>query len=287
MNLTDPKTLKSLLERHGFRFSKALGQNFLIAPWVLRKIAEAAELDKGCGVLEIGPGVGCLTAELAERAGKVVAVELDRALKPVLAETLRGLDNVEVLFADALKTDFPKLTAEKFAGLRPRCCANLPYSVTTPVLTALLEPRVFERVTVMVQREVARRICAKPGTAEYGAFTVFCDWHAAPEMLFDVPPDCFLPRPKVTSAVLRFKALKAPPASVRDEALFFRVVRAAFNQRRKTLENALANGLGGVPKAEIGAAIADLGLDPRVRGETLGVREFAALADRLEACLKF
>ena len=190
-----------------------------------------------------------------------------------------GLGN---LFADALKTDLSALAAEQFAGLRPHCCANLPYSVTTPVLTALLKPRAFDSITVMIQREVARRICAKPGTSEYGAFTVFCNWHAVPEPLFDVPPDCFLPRPKVTSTVLRLKTLKTPPVAVRDEAFFFRVVRAAFNQRRKTLENALSNGLGGIPKAEIGAAIAGLGLEPRVRGEELSFREFAALADRLK-----
>jgi len=281
MNLTDTKTLKALLERHGFRFSKSLGQNFLIASWVPEKIAEAAKLDSRCGVLEIGPGVGCLTEQLAARAGKVVAIELDRALKPVLAETLAGVEHAELLFADALKTDFPALAAEKFAGLRPQCCANLPYSVTTPVLTALLKPRVFDRITVMIQREVARRICAKPGTAEYGAFTVFCNWYAVAEALFDVPPDCFFPRPKVCSTVLRLKVLKTPPAPAADESFFFRVVRAAFNQRRKTLENALANGLGGVPKEKIAAAIATLGLDARIRGEALGFREFATLADRL------
>jgi len=282
MDLTDTRELKALLEWHGFRFSKSLGQNFLTAPWVPEKIAEAAELDRDCGVLEIGPGVGCLTVALSERAGKVVAIELDRALKPVLGETLAGRENVELVFADALKTDFTGLAAEKFAGFRPVCCANLPYSVTTPILSALLKPRVFESVTVMVQREVARRICAKPGTAEYGAFTVFCNWYAAPEALFDVPPDCFLPRPKVTSTVLRLKALKTPPAPVKDEVFFFRVVRAAFNQRRKTLENALANGLGGISKAEIGAAIAEMNLEARIRGEELGIREFAALTDRLK-----
>lgn len=281
MELTNAADIRALLSRYGFRFSKALGQNFLIAPWVPKKIAKAAEIGPECGVLEIGPGLGCLTERLAERAAKVLAVELDRSLEAILRETLAGLENVEILFGDALKMDFQKLAGEAFKGLRPLCCANLPYSITTPLLTALLRPRVFQSVTVMVQREVARRICARPGEPEYGAFTVFCNWYALPETLFAVPSNCFMPRPRVDSAVLRFRALETPPAAA-DETFFFRVVRAAFNQRRKTLVNALTNGLEGVGREKIIEAVSALGLDVRVRGEELGIPEFAALADRLK-----
>ena len=178
MNLTDYKEIRALLEKHGFRFTKALGQNFLTAAWVPEDIAEAAGLDEHTGVLEIGPGVGCLTRELSKRAGKVVSVELDRSLRPVLAETLAGCENVEVVFGDILKQNIPALLDDTMPGLRHVVCANLPYNVTTPVLTALLESGRFETVTVMIQREVARRICARPNTPDYGAFGIFVQWHA-------------------------------------------------------------------------------------------------------------
>ena len=203
MNLTDYNEIRALLQRHGFRFSKALGQNFLTAAWVPEDIAESAGLDEETGVLEIGPGVGCLTRELSKRAGKVVSVELDRSLQPVLAETLTGCENVEVVFGDILKQNIPALLDETMPGLRHVVCANLPYNVTTPVLTALLEGGCFETITVMIQREVARRICAGPGSADYGAFGIFVQWHAETELLFDVPPSCFVPQPKVTSSVIR------------------------------------------------------------------------------------
>ena len=280
MKLTDITQIKALLARHGFRFSKALGQNFLVADWVPRQIAESAGLDSGTGVLEIGPGIGCLTAELSERAGKVLAVELDKSLAPVLAETLEGRDNVELLFGDVLRQDLPALTAEKLPGLRPVVCANLPYNVTTPVLTALLEAGCFQQVTVMIQREVARRLCAHAGTADYGAFTLFVQWRAEVEQLFDVPPGCFLPQPKVTSTVIRLTPRPEPPVGTEDPELLFRLIRAAFNQRRKTLVNAMAAGLG-LDKAEGEQILLRCGFDPRIRGEVLDLVGFAKIADEI------
>ena len=286
MNLTNPSELKLLLGKHGFRFSKALGQNFLIASWVPERIAAEAGIDESTGVLEVGPGVGCLTHELAQYAGKVLAVELDERLRTVLAETLADCENTEVLFGDVLKQNLPELVKEYFGGLRPVVCANLPYNVTSPLLTAFLEAGCFETVTVMIQREVAKRLCARPGTADYGAFTVFTQWHAEPEILFDVSPGCFLPAPKVTSSVVQLTVRKAPPVAVASEKRFFAVVRAAFNQRRKTLLNALSSGLNSFTKEQIAQAIADCGLDEKVRGEALGIAEFARLSDRLDAMAK-
>ena len=185
MRLTDINDIKKLLSRHGFRFSKSMGQNFLTAAWVPEDIAEAAQLDEDTGVLEVGPGIGCLTEQLALRAGKVVAVELDNALRPVLSQTLAGKNNVEIIFGDVLKQDIKGLVSEKMQGLRPVVCANLPYNVTSPLITAFLEAECFDSVTVMIQREVAKRICAKPATADYGAFTVLVNWYAEPDMLFE------------------------------------------------------------------------------------------------------
>ena len=281
MDLCDIREIKSLLARHGFHFSKSMGQNFLIQSWVPRDIAAASGAGPGVGVLEIGPGIGPLTDRLAGLADRVAAVELDRSLLPVLAETMAGHDNVEIVPGDILKLDVPALVGEKLAGLTPIVCANLPYNITTPVLTALLEARCFASITVMIQREVARRICAAPGTPDYGAFSVYCQVHAGTELLFDVPPDCFLPAPKVTSSVLRLTP-RPLPAEIEDEAFFFRVVRAAFAQRRKTLLNALEAAFGGqVSKEELAGLLAGCGLPPDVRGERLGIPEFAALARAL------
>jgi 16S rRNA (adenine1518-N6/adenine1519-N6)-dimethyltransferase len=280
MELTDINSIRELLARHGFRFSKSLGQNFLTADWVPRDIADGAQIDKNTGVLEIGPGIGCLTRELSLRAGKVVSVELDSALKPILAETLADLDNVEIIFGDVLKQNLPKLVQEHFDGLRPVVCANLPYNVTSPVLTAILESGVFDSVTVMIQREVARRICAKPGTADYGAFGIFVQWHTETQLLFDVPPSCFVPQPKVTSSVIHLTKRAVPPCDVSDEKLLFKIIRAAFNQRRKTLVNALSSGLG-IYKSVAETAITECGLDARVRGEVLSIQEYAALCEKL------
>ena len=281
MDLCDIREIKSLLARHGFHFSKSMGQNFLIQSWVPRDIAAASGAGPGVGVLEIGPGIGPLTDRLAGLADRVAAVELDRSLLPVLAETMAGHDNVEIVPGDILKLDVPALVGEKLAGLTPIVCANLPYNITTPVLTALLEARYFASITVMIQREVARRICAAPGTPDYGAFSIYCQVHAGTELLFDVPPDCFLPAPKVTSSVLRLTP-RPLPAEIEDAAFFFRVVRAAFAQWRKTLLNALGAAFGGqVSKEELAGLLAGCGLPPDVRGERLGIPEFAALARAL------
>ncbi len=281
MRLTDINDIKSLLVSHGFRFSKSMGQNFLTAAWVPEDIAEAAQLDGNTGVLEVGPGIGCLTEQLALRAGKVVAVELDNALRPVLKQTLAGKDNVEIIFGDVLKQDIKGLVSEKMQGLRPVVCANLPYNVTSPLITAFLEAECFDSVTVMIQREVAKRICAKPATADYGAFTVLVNWYAEPEMLFDVPPSCFIPQPKVTSSVIRLKTRSEPPVEVKDKALFFRVVRAAFGMRRKTLTNALSANFNELNKADIENLLTACGFDPKIRGEVLSIGDFAAISDAI------
>lgn len=284
MDLCNSREIKALLERHGFHFSKSMGQNFLIESWVPRDIAQASGADKGSAVLEIGPGIGPLTQQLSRLAGKVVSVELDRSLLPVLSETMADCPNVEIVPGDILKLDIGALLDEKFEGFTPIACANLPYNITTPVLTALLECGRFASITVMIQREVAKRICASPGTADYGAFSLFCQYHTVPEYLFEVPPDCFLPAPKVTSAVIRLVPRTEPVQTLASEELFFRVVRASFAQRRKTLLNGLSAAFGDrLSKDQLRQAIADTGLPEGVRGERLGIQEFALLARALRA----
>ena len=281
INVTDIQVMKPLLAEHGFHFSKAKGQNFLIASWVPQRIAEDAGADETAGVLEIGPGVGPLTQQLALRAGKVCAVEVDERLKPILKQTVGEFSNVEILWGDVLKQDIKELVAEKFPGLRPMACANLPYYITSPILSALLEAACFESVTVMVQKEVAQRIAAKPGTADYSAFTVFCQYFAEPELLFDVPAHCFLPQPKVTSAVITLKTRKTLPWDVADQDIFFRTVRASFAMRRKKLQNGLASGFPELGKAVAGEVIRACGFDENVRGETLSIPQFAAIANEI------
>ena len=285
MNLCDIREVKALLGRHGFRFSKSMGQNFLVADWVPREIAAAGGGDGGCGVLEIGPGIGCLTQELCRCAGKVVSVELDHALLPVLEETMDGAENFTLISGDILKLDIPALADQHFQGLTPMVCANLPYNITTPVLRALVEAKRFASITVMVQREVALRLAARPGTGDYGALSVYMQYHTQPEVLFDVPPSCFLPAPKVTSAVVRCQVRTVPAVHTAcGEDFFFQVVRAAFTQRRKTLLNSLSSVFGSQPgKDRLAAVIANCGLHPAVRGETLGLEEFAALADGIHS----
>ena len=273
MNLCDYNTIRDLLARHGFHFSKSMGQNFLIDPEVPRRIAEASGADAGCGVLEIGPGIGPLTAELAQRAGKVVAVELDRALLPVLAETMAPYPNVEVVPGDVLKLDLTAIAAEKFQGLTPIVCANLPYNVTSPILEKLVESPCFTAFTVMIQREVARRLCAPQGSSEGGSFSLFLQYY--------VPPEKFLPAPKVTSAVIRCVRRERPAVDVADESFFFKVMRGGFLLRRKTLANSLSAALPGIPKESIQQAIADMGLPAAVRGEQLTLEDFAALSAAL------
>ncbi len=281
VNVCDIQVMKPLLAAHGFHFSKAKGQNFLIAPWVPESIAGAAGVREDVGVLEIGPGVGPLTQQLALRAGKVCAVEVDERLKPILEITLEGCGNVELVWGDVLKLDIPALVKEKLPGLRPVACANLPYYITSPILTALLEAECFQAVTVMVQKEVAQRIAARPGTAEYGAFSVFCQYYAEPELLFDVPAHCFVPQPKVTSAVVTLRVRQARPWDIHNEQLFFRVVRASFAMRRKKLSNGLASGFPELGKAGAEAVLAACGFPENVRGETLGIPEFGAITNEI------
>lgn len=281
VNVCDIQVMKPLLAAHGFHFSKAKGQNFLIAPWVPESIAGAAGVREDVGVLEIGPGVGPLTQQLALRAGKVCAVEVDERLKPILEITLEGCGNVELVWGDVLKLDIPALVKEKLPGLRPVACANLPYYITSPILTALLEAECFQAVTVMVQKEVAQRIAARPGTAEYGAFSVFCQYYAEPELLFDVPAHCFVPQPKVTSAVVTLRVRQARPWDIHNEQLFFRVVRASFAMRRKKLSNGLASGFPELGKAGAEAVLAACGFPENVRGETLGIPEFGTIANEI------
>lgn len=279
MERNDKAAIEALLKRHGFHFSKSMGQNFLISPDVPAAIAESSRADETNGVLEIGPGIGALSSQLCRRAGKVVAVELDKTLLPILDETMANFDNFEVVSADILKIDIPALVREKFAGLTPIVCANLPYNITTPAITALLESKCFESLTVLVQKEVAERLCAKPGTSAYGAFSVFMQYYTEPELLFEVPRECFEPMPKVTSAVLRAAVRKKPPVEVPDEAFFFKTIYAAFALRRKTLVNSLMTVFGTqFTKEELTQLIVDCGLDASVRGEKLGLAEFAALS---------
>lgn len=281
MNLCDINVIKPLLQKHGFHFSKSKGQNFLTQSWVPREIAEGAGIDETCGVLEVGPGIGPLTQALCENAAKVVSVEVDTSLAPILAETMSDAENFTLIFGDILKTNIPELVAEHFSGLRPMACANLPYYITSPVLSALLEAKCFESITVMVQKEVAQRICAQPGTKDYSAFSLFCQYYAEPEILFDVPPSCFIPQPKVTSAVITLRCRMAPPCPIADEKLFFRVVKASFAQRRKTLVNGLSSGFGELPKAQLIQCVQAAGFPETVRGETLDIPGFARVAEQI------
>ena len=283
IDVCDIQVMKPLLELHGFHFSKAKGQNFLIARWVPEQIAEQSGVDKTAGVLEIGPGIGPLTQQLCLRAEKVCAVELDKRLEPILQQTVGEFENLQIIWNDVLKLDVAKLVQEQFGSLRPMACANLPYYITSPILTALLEAECFEAVTVMVQKEVAQRIAAKPGTADYSAFTVFCQFYAEPEILFDVPAHCFMPQPKVTSAVVTLRTRKELPWQIDSKEIFFRTVRASFAMRRKKLSNGLASGFPELGKQGAEQVIADCGLDPNVRGETLDIGQFAAIANRIAA----
>ena len=281
VNVCDIHVMKPLLAEHGFHFSKAKGQNFLIASWVPESIARQSGVDKDVGVLEIGPGIGPLTQQLCLHAGKVCAVELDNRLKPILDITVGEFENLEIIWNDVLKLDVPALVKEKFGALRPMACANLPYYITSPILTALLEAECFEAVTVMVQKEVAQRIAAKPGSADYSAFTVFCQYYAAPELLFDVPPHCFLPAPKVTSAVITLRTRAEKPWDILDQEVFFRTVRASFAMRRKKLSNGLASGFPELGKTGAAEVIEKAGFDANVRGETLSIPEFARIANEI------
>lgn len=290
MSVTDLCNLgqiRELLARHDLKLSKSMGQNFLIEKTVPERIAQSAGLDEDAGVIEIGPGVGCLTAELSKRAKRVLAVELDERLRPLLHETLADCGNTRLVFGDVMRLDLGQLADQELTGLRPVLCANLPYNITTPVMVKMIECRRFEIMTVMIQREVARRVCAAPGQAEYGAFTVFVNWHCRPKIMFDVPPGCFYPRPRVVSTVLRLVPRGERPAAVSSEKGFFRVVRAAFAQRRKTLTNALYAAFGqDISKERVALIIESCGFDPKVRGEALDIAGFAAISNKIEEFYK-
>lgn len=281
MQLTDIGTIKQLLSRHGFSFSKALGQNFLTAEWVPERIAEESGINENDCVLEVGPGVGCLTQQLSFCAGKVIAVELDRRLPPLLMESLADCENIEIISGDILKLDIPQLVHDRFGGLTPKVCANLPYNITTPILTTLIETELFETITVMVQKEVALRMCAKAGTSDYGAFTVFVNYYTEPDILFHVSPGCFMPQPKVTSSVIALKRRREIPWEIKDKKLFFRVVRSSFAQRRKTLVNGLSSGFSDIPKEDIKIIIESCGYDLNIRGEALDISGFASLTNAI------
>ena len=284
--LTDLSYVRALCEKYDFALSKGFGQNFIVNPGLPPKIVDASGVDKRYGVLEIGPGIGALSHELCERAGRVVSVELDKTLLPILEETMARFDNFEVVSADILKTDIPALVKEKFAGLTPIVCANLPYNITTPAITALIESKCFESITVLVQKEVAERLCAARGTSAYGAFSVFMQYYTEPEYLFAVPRECFEPQPKVTSAVLRAVVRREPPVEVEDEKFFFRVVYAAFALRRKKLVNSLMTAFGSqLTKEQVTQAVTSCGLEANIRGERLGLSEFAALSAEIAALL--
>lgn len=281
-DLSDERTVRAVLSRHGFSFSKALGQNFLIDPTVCPEMARAATREGADCVLEIGPGIGVLTASLCEQAKQVVAVELDRRLFPVLRETLADYDNVELVEGDAMQLDLHALLRERFGeGARIAVCANLPYYITSPLLMRLLECRLpIEKLVVMVQKEAAERLCAEVGSREAGAVTVAVRYYAEAHTLFTVGREAFLPAPKVDSAVIELCVRKSPAVELRDEAYFFKMVRAAFAQRRKTAVNGIAAGLN-LPKAAVAEAIADTGLPADVRAEKIPMEKLADLANRL------
>lgn len=280
LKLTSPSTIKYIMEKYGFRFSKSLGQNFLIDEHIIDKICDGAEIGPEDYVLEIGPGIGVMTQEMAQRAKKVVAVEIDRALIPVLGETLADLDNVTVVHADVLDLDLKALIAEHFGDQKPKVVANLPYYVTTPIIMMLLEEGIpVSDIVVMIQKEVADRIAAKPSTKAYGALSVVTQYYTEPSIIVKVPRTVFMPQPNVDSVVIRMTLREAPPVQLDDTDLFFRVIKAAFGQRRKTLLNALSAGGFGKNKEDLSQVMNSVGIDPIRRGETLSIDEFALLAN--------
>ena len=281
--LGNPKHTIEMIQKYGFAFQKRFGQNFLIDEHVLEKIIRAAEVTKEDFVLEIGPGIGTMTQYLAEAAKEVVAVEIDRNLIPILSETLADYDNVTVLNEDILKVDIGQLSREKNGGRPIKVVANLPYYITTPIIMGLFESHVpIDNMTVMVQKEVARRMEAGPGTKDYGALSLAVQYYARPYLAANVPPNCFMPRPKVGSAVIRLTAHEEPPVSVKDEALLFRLIRAAFNQRRKTLVNSIYNSFElSFSKESVLEALGQMGLSETVRGEALSLEQFAGLCNLL------
>ena len=276
--LTDRGVIRDVMERHGFTFSKSLGQNFIVNPSVCPRIAQEGGAAPGVGVIEIGAGIGVLTAELARRADKVVCVEIDRRLLPILAETLAEFSNITIVNADVMKTDLAALIAREFPGMEVVVCANLPYYITSPILMSLLEQRLpIRSITVMVQKEAAQRICAQPGTRDSGAISAAVRYYSQPRVLFPVSRGSFLPAPEVDSAVIRLDLHPTPPVAVADEATLFRVIRGAFGQRRKTVLNTLSAALE-LPKEETRALLEQAGVPATARAEALTLEQFAAIA---------
>ena len=286
--LGNPQNTIEILKKYNFTFQKKFGQNFLIDTHVLDKIIAAAEITKDDFVLEIGPGIGTMTQYLAQAAGKVAAVEIDKALIPILGDTMSAYDNVMIINEDVLKVDIQKLVEEENGGRPVKVVANLPYYITTPIIMGLFEKHVpIESITVMVQKEVADRMQVGPGTKDYGALSLAVQYYASPYIVANVPPNCFMPRAKVGSAVIRLTTYDKPPVEVDDEKLMFRIIRASFNQRRKTLANGLKNAADlDIPKELIAESIESLGHGPSVRGEALTLEEFAALSNYISRGLR-
>lgn len=282
MELCDRRTIEELLTRHGFRFAKSMGQNFLIEGWVPRDTAAVCGVDEHCGVLEIGPGIGPLTQQLCRRAGKVVSVELDERLYPVLGETMAAFDNFTLLKGDAMELDFPAVVAAHFQGLRPILCANLPYNITTPILEKCIFSRCFESLTVLIQAEAAARICATEKDKEHSVLSLQMQYYTAPQIAFTVEPSCFFPAPKVTSAVLHCPVRKTPPVEVVSEQALWRTVKGGFALRRKTLVNSLQTAYP-LTKEQLTDIVTACGLSPTVRGEKVSLEEYARLANALAA----
>ena len=283
MDLGNPKNTIEVIQKYNFAFQKKFGQNFLIDTHVLDKIISAAGMTKEDTVLEVGPGIGTMTQRLSQAAGQVIAVEIDTNLIPILKDTLQDCENVTVINEDILKIDIKKLAEEKGGGRPVKVVANLPYYITTPIIMGLFESGVpIDNITVMVQKEVADRMKEGPGSKDYGALSLAVQYYAEPEIVANVPPNCFIPRPNVGSAVIRLTRHKEMPVEVKDPALMFKIIRASFNQRRKTLQNGLGNA-SELPytKEQIAAAIAEMGLTPTIRGEALSLAQFAQLSDIL------
>ena len=279
--LSSPSETKFIIQKYGFTFQKKYGQNFLIDSSILDKIIDSAGITKDDCVLEIGPGIGTMTQRLCEAAGKVIAVEIDDKLIPILADTLQMYDNVEVIHNDILKVDIKSLSEKENKGRPLKVVANLPYYITTPVIMGLLESNVpMESITIMVQKEVADRMRTGPGSKEYGALSLAVQYYSSPSIVTVVPPSCFMPPPKVESTIIRLEIFKEKPVVVKDEALLFRLIRASFNQRRKTLVNGLSNGMGwNLSKEEVAATLVEAGFSETVRGETLSLSDFGKLSD--------
>jgi len=279
MQQNNTYSVRDLLNIHALKLTKSKGQNFLVDPGVPARITKQSGVDKQCGVLEVGPGLGALTTELAKVAGHVTAVELDKRLVPILHDIFAETQNVSIIQGDILKTNIKELVSSTMNDLAYHVCANLPYNITTPVITAFIEAEAFETITIMIQKEVALRICASPGSPQYGAFTVFANYHTAPKILFDVSPECFIPRPKVTSTVIKMDVHSKRSLDKESEEVFFRVVRAAFGQRRKTLVNALTAVFGkSYKKEEIENIVEKCGFNILVRGEVLSIDDFIKLS---------